>query len=195
MTEWEIRRIKAIEKRNKERILKVCPGIPDVSGIYILTREENGFKYAYVGQAKKLLTRLAGHLDGYQHIDLSLKKHGLLNEGNITGWMIDWVKCDESDLDEYEQRFIKAYANKGYQLRNKTSGGQGEGKKDIADEPTKGYLEGLHNGYKKAQKEMAHLFRLHLVCGTKKNPPTKLQVKAMQKFEQFIGVWGEAEND
>ena len=195
MTEWELRRIKAIEKRNKERILKVCPGVPDVSGIYILTREENGFKYAYVGQAKKLLTRLAGHLKGYQHIDLSLKKHGWLNEGHITGWMIDWVKCDASDLDEYEQKFIKAYANKGYQLRNKTSGGQGEGKKDIADEPTKGYLEGLHNGYEKARKEMAHLFKLHLVCGTKKEPPTKLQVKAMQKFEKFIGVWGEADGD
>ena len=75
----------------------------------------------------------------------------------------------------------------GFQLRNKTSGSQGAGKKDIADEPTKGYLEGLNNGYKKAQKEIAHLFQLHLECTTKKNPPTKLQEKAMAKFEEFIG--------
>ncbi len=182
------RQIKAIEKANKERILKVCPDVPDTSGIYILEREENGFKFAYVGQAKKLLTRLAGHLKGFQHIDLSLKKHGLWSENNPTGWAIIWFSVAEDKLDEREQEFIKIYANNGYQLRNKTSGSQGEGKRDIADEPTKGYLEGLHNGYKKAQKEIAHLFKLHLVCGTKKVPPTKLQEKAMQKFEDFINV-------
>ena len=195
MTEWEMRRIKAIERANKERILKVRPDVPDSSGIYILTREENGFKFAYVGQAKKLLTRLAGHLKGYQHIDLSLKKHGLWSEDNPTGWKINWHPCDEDKLDSAEQKIILKYANLGYQMRNKTSGSQGEGKRDIADEPTKGYLEGLHNGYKKAQKEMAHLFKLHLVCGTKKEPPTKLQVNAMRKFEKFIGVWGEADGD
>ena len=195
MTEWEIRRIKAIERQNKERILKARPDVPDTSGIYILTREENGFKYAYVGQAKKLLTRLAGHLNGYQHIDLSLKKHGLWSKDNPVGWVITWHPCEEGKLDSAEQNIIKKYAELGYQLRNKTSGGQGEGKKDIADEPTKGYLEGLHNGYKKAQKEVAHWFKLHLVCGTKKNPPTKLQVKAMQKFEKFIDVGGEADGD
>lgn len=182
------KQIKAIEKVNKARILKVCPDVPDTSGIYILTREENGFKFAYVGQAKKLLTRLAGHLKGYQHIDLSLKKHGLYSEDNTTGWKVSFVEYPEQFLDEQEQIYIKQMANLGYQLRNKTSGSQGEGKKDISDAPTKGYLEGLHNGYKKAQKEIAHLFKLHLVCGTKKVPPTKLQEKAMQKFEDFISV-------
>ena len=178
----------AIEKVNKARVLKVCPDVTDASGIYILTREEGGFKFAYVGQAKKLLTRLAGHLKGFQHIDLSLKKHGLWSEDKPTGWKISFVEYPEQFLDEQEQIYIKRMANLGYQLRNKTSGSQGEGKKDIADEPTKGYLEGLHNGYKKAQKEIAHLFKLHLVCGTKKVPPTKLQEKAMQKFEDFINV-------
>lgn len=178
----------AIEKANKGRILKVCPDVPDRSGIYFLTREENGFRYAYVGQAKKLLTRLAGHLTGYQHIDLSIKKHGLFAEDNPSGWKVDYIECQEQYLDEQEQSHIKAYANMGYQLRNKTSGSQGEGKKDIADEPTKGYLEGLHNGYKKAQKEIAHLFKLHLKCETKKEPPTKLQEKALEKFENFINI-------
>lgn len=182
------KQIKAIEKVNKARILKVCPDVTDASGIYILTREESGFKFAYVGQAKKLLSRLAGHLKGYQHIDLSLKKHGLWSEDKPTGWKISFVEYPEQFLDEQEQIYIKQMANLGYQLRNKTSGSQGEGKKDISDAPTKGYLEGLHNGYKKAQKEIAHLFKLHLVCGTKKVPPTKLQEKAMQKFEDFISV-------
>lgn len=184
------RQIKAIEKANKERILKVCPNVPDRSGIYFLTRKDGGFKYAYIGQAKKLLTRLAQHLTGYQHIDLSLKKHKLWSEDNPTGWKIEYIECQEEHLDHQEQQHIKAFANMGYQLRNKTSGSQGTGKKDIADEPTKGYLEGLHNGYKKAQKEIAHLFKLHLVCGTKKVPPTKLQAKALDKFNNFIDVEG-----
>ena len=66
------RQIKAIEQKNKERILKVRPNVPNTSGIYIFFREENDIKYAYVGQAKHLLSRLAQHLSGYQHIDLSL---------------------------------------------------------------------------------------------------------------------------
>ena len=191
MTKEELMRIKAIEKANKERILKVCPNMPDRSGIYFLTRAENGFKYAYIGQAKKLLTRLAGHLKEYQHIDLSLRKHGFYSEDNPTGWSVSFYEFAENSLDEAEQFYIREYANAGYQLRNKTSGSQGEGKKDIADEPTKGYLEGLHNGYKKAQKEIAHLFKLHLKCGTKKEPPTKLQAKALDKFNNFIAVEGE----
>lgn len=188
MTAQELKRIKAIERVNKERILKVCPDVPDRSGIYILTREADGFGFAYVGQAKKLLTRLAAHLRGYQHIDLSIKKHGLYSEDNPTGWKVQYVEYSEPYLDEMEQRYIKSYANRGYQLRNKTSGSQGKGKKDIADEPTKGYLEGLHNGYRKAQKEIAHLFKLHLKCEAKKEPPTKNQEKALEKFNNFIAI-------
>ena len=188
MTGQEVRRRMAILRANKERILKVCPDVPERSGIYFLTRIEGGFKFAYVGQAKKLLTRLAEHLTGYQHIDLSIKKHGLYSEDNPTGWKVSYIECQEQCLDEQEQSHIRAYANMGYQLRNKTSGSQGTGKKDIADEPTKGYLEGLHNGYKKAQKEIAHLFKLHLKCETKKEPPTKLQEKALDKFNNFIAI-------
>ena len=92
--------IKAIEKKNKERILKVCPEATEDSGIYILTRQENGFSYGYVGQAKHILSRLAGHLKGYQHIDLSIKKHGLYSENNPTGWRIRTVYYPISELNE-----------------------------------------------------------------------------------------------
>ena len=181
------KQIKAIERANKERILKVCPLACDKSGIYFFIREENGFKYAYIGQSVKVLTRLAQHLSGFQHIDLSIKKHRLWSEDNVTGWRIGVMYCEKGRLDELEQKYIKLYADKGYQLRNATSGSQGEGKKDIADAPTKGYLEGLHNGYKKARQEMAHLFDLHLEVKTKKDPPTKLQERALAKFYGFIG--------
>ncbi len=182
----DYRQIKAIEKANKGRILKVCPTANENSGIYILTREENGFKFAYIGQAKHILSRLAQHLSGYQHIDLSLRKHGLWSENNPAGWGIDFIECDEIHLDEMEQRYIKEYASAGFQLRNATTGSQGKGKKDIADNPRKGYQAGLHQGYENARKDIKHLFGLHLDFMPKKNPPTKLQEKALKKFEEFL---------
>lgn len=184
----KFKQAKAIEAANKKKILAICPDARDESGIYFLIREENGFKFAYIGQSVRVLTRLAEHLRGFQHIDLSIKKHKLWGEDNPTGWRIGVLYCDRSQLDELEQKYIKMYADRGYQLRNATSGSQGAGKKDIADNHTKGYLEGLHNGYRKAQKEIAHLFKLHLSVNTKKEPPTKLQEKALDKFNDFIGV-------
>ena len=77
-----IAKVKAIEKQNKERLLKVNPKLNERSGIYFLLRtDENGFRFAYIGQAVKILTRLASHMTGYeQHIDLSLRKHKLYDE-------------------------------------------------------------------------------------------------------------------
>ena len=188
----DMRQIKAIEKANKERILKVCPNVPERSGIYFLLREENGFKFGYVGQAKQLLTRLAGHLKGYQHIDLSIKKHGLYSEDNPTGYKVHFLEFPENELDEQEQKYIKMYANAGYQMKNSTTGSQGKGKKGLDNaKPPKNYYDGLAQGYKNAQKFVANLFEKHLDYVPKKNPPTKLQEKAMQKFKDFL----EADNE
>ena len=188
------KQIKAIEYKNKQRILKVCPGVPETSGIYIFLREEDGFKYAYIGQAKHLLTRLAQHLSGYQHIDLSLRKHGLWSADKPTGWKLIYFVYPTSELDDKEQYYIKLYANDGYQLRNKTSGSQGEGKHGINDnKPPKGYYDGLAQGYKNAQKFVANLFEKHLNFSQKSDKPNKNQEKAMAKFEAFIE--GGARND
>lgn len=183
----DYRQIKAIEAKNKGRILGVCPNVPETSGIYILTREENGFKFAYVGQAKHLLTRLAQHLSGYQHIDLSIKKHGLKSEENSFGWDIHFVEYPESELDEYEQKYCRAYATKGYQLRNHTGGSQGKGKFGLDNSKApKGYYDGLKQGYKKAQKEVANLFEKHLIYRKKSDKPNKIQEKALEKFKAFL---------
>ena len=41
----KFKKAKAIEKKNKERLLKVNPKLNEDSGIYFLTRiDENGFK-------------------------------------------------------------------------------------------------------------------------------------------------------
>ena len=186
------KQIYAIKKKNEQRILSVCPDCPNTSGIYFLLREEDGFKYAYIGQSVNILQRLADHLQGYQYIDLSIKKHGLWSEENQTGWVIHFLVFPKEQLDEKEQYYIKKYANAGYQLRNITGGSQGKGKKSLGNaKQPKTYTEGIAQGEKNARKMVAHLFKLHLDYVPKKNPPTKNQQKALQKFEDFLNCDGD----
>ena len=177
----------AIESKNKKRWLAVNPQLTEHSGIYFLTREDGGFKYAYIGQAKHILTRLAQHLVGFQRVDLSLKAHGLYSEDNPTGWKVGSKDYPITELDEMEQYYIKQYANAGYQLRNLTSGSQGTGKAKIDEyKPAKGYRDGIKQGYKNASRDMAHLFDLHLDYKPKSDKPNKNQEKAMEKFKDFL---------
>ena len=123
-----IAKAKAIEKQNRERLLKVNPKLNDGSGIYFLLRtDENGFNYAYIGQSCSVLQRLCSHMVGFQqHIDLSLRKHKLYDsEKNPYGWRVEFLNFPEDKLDEEEKKYIKMYAAKGYQLRNVSLGGQG----------------------------------------------------------------------
>ena len=104
MSNQNYRKAMAIEAKNKKRILEINPHVDDGSGIYFLTRtDDDGIRYAYIGQAKHLLTRLAQHLSGYQHIDLSIKNHGLYTADNITGWKVGFLHYPEDKLDEMEQ--------------------------------------------------------------------------------------------
>lgn len=186
--EKSIAEIKRMEQEIKQRILLINPKLNEQSGIYFLTREdEQGIKYAYIGQAKHILSRLAQHMTGYQHIDLSLKKHGLISNSNMCGWNVNFLNFPEELLDEKEQYYIKKYALGGYQLRNKTAGGQGSGKKQIDDyRPRKTYRQGVEQGMKNASRDVARLFEKHLNVSAKSNPPTVNQVKAMDKFEKFL---------
>ena len=182
----DYKQIKAIEYKNKQRLLQEFPNLTEDSGIYILTRLENGFKYAYVGQAKHMLTRLAEHLRGYQHIDLSLKKHGLWSKENVTGWNIICFNYLEKDLNYWEQFWIKEYANAGFQMRNKTAGGQSDGKFEIAEtRPKKNYYDGIKQGYSRAQREIAKLFEKNLIYSINGNE-NKNKIKAFEKFTEFI---------
>lgn len=184
-----IQKVKAIESQNKRRILSVNQNVDDGSGIYFLTRiDENGIKYAYIGQAKHLLTRLAQHLSGYQHIDLSLKKHGMFSEGNVYGWKINFLHYPEDELDEHEQFWIKRYAKNGYQLRNKTAGGQGEGKKQISEyRPAKGYYDGITQGKKTLARELSHIMEKHLTVELKpEKRGNKVSEKQLEKFNRLL---------
>lgn len=184
-----IAKAKAIEKSNKQRLLKVNPKLDDESGIYFLKRvDENEIKYAYIGQAKHILTRLAQHLVGYQHIDLSLKKHGLYSEDNPYGWKIGFLNYPNSELDEREKYYIKAYADSGYQLRNKTAGGQGDGKSQIDEyRPSRGYRDGVRQGKKVLARQLSSIAEKHLkieIRDDKKN--NKVSHRQFEKFKELM---------
>ena len=194
MNYQNIVKAKAIEKKNKERLLKVNPKLDEESGIYFLTRlDENGIPYAYIGQAKHILTRLAQHLVGYQHIDLSLKKHGLYENDNPYGWKVNFMHFPLTQLDEKEQYYIKAYALNGYQLRNKTSGSQGVGKSQIDEyRPQKGYRDGLKQGRVNLARELKHIIEKHLIVSIKpEKANNKVSIKQFEKFNELL----ESENE
>lgn len=184
-----MRKAKAIEADNKRKLLKINPELDEQSGIYFLTRtDEENIRYAYIGQAKHILTRLAQHLVGYQHIDLSIKKHGLYSTDNPHGWKIGFLHYPEYKLDEMEQHYIKQYAQYGYQLRNKTSGSQGAGKKQIDEyRPQKGYHDGIRQGKKTLARELSDIISKHLVVSIRpEKQNNKVSIKAFEKFNDLL---------
>lgn len=192
MNYQNIARAKAIEQENKKLLLKLNPKLNDRSGIYFLLREdENGFKFAYVGQAKSVLQRLASHLVGYeQHIDLSLRKHKLYSEDNPYGWRVEFLNFPESQLDEKEKYYIKLYADKGYQLRNVSIGGQG-GNRDSGSigerKAPKGYMQGIQQGKKVLARELSSIAEKHLkieIRDDKKH--NKVSQKQYEKFMDLL---------
>lgn len=186
------KQVLAKQKATRQRIVKLCPSINDNSGIYIFTRtDENGIRYAYVGQAKHLLSRCAQHLLGYQHIDLSIKKHGLFSENNEYGYRLDFVNLPESELDDSEREYIQKYASLGFQLRNATLGGQDNGKEVIDSKTPKGYHDGLKQGYENARKEIKELFSKYLMVSVKNEEDTfkkdgTIKEIYQRKYNEFI---------
>ena len=175
----------------KAQVLEICPMAQDKSGIYIMKREENGFRYAYVGQAKQVLTRLAQHLDGYtkpnaQHIDLSLKKYGLKTHTNPNGWEMGVLYCPEYELNAKEQYYIRLYANSGFQLRNHTSGSQNGEKFGISpNKDNRGYREGVEYGKIKALRLVREFFDKYLDYGVKE-PSNKVKERKLKEFEKLL---------
>ena len=180
---------KAREREGKNKILKVNPYVDDKSGIYFLTRiDEAGIKHAYIGKAEHLLTRLSQHLLGYdQYIDRSLKKHKLYSNENYFGWKIGFEHFEIDELDSKEQYYIREYANDGYQLKNKNSGGT-IGKVQIDEyRHSKGYHDGLKQGRKNLAKELSHIIEKHLVISLKEEKKNnKVSIKAFEKFNSLL---------
>lgn len=181
-----IAKAKAIEKQNKKRLLAVNPKLDDKSGIYILWRTEI---HGYVGQSVGILTRLAQHLVGYeQHIDRSMKKHGLFSEKNKGGYKIDFIHCSKSELDDKEREYIQKAIDSGWVLKNKTSGGQDDKKEKIADfRPAKGYRDGIKQGKINLARELSSIAEKHIkieIREDKKN--NKVSQRQFEKFKELM---------
>ena len=187
-----LRQAKAIESENRKRLLKINPKLNDESGIYFLLREdENGFKFAYIGQALHIMQRLCSHMTGYQqHIDLSLRKHKLYSEDNPYGWRVEFLNFPESQLDEKEKYYIKLYADNGYQLRNVSIGGQGENRDSgsIGERKApKGYLQGIQQGRKNMARDLSHIIEKHLVVSIKADKQgNKVSERQFEKFKELL---------
>ena len=188
------RQIYARKAECERRIKEVCPQCPDRPGIYAFYRTDpdTHIRFAYIGQARSLISRIAQHLQEYDHIALSLKKRGFFDplnpDANPGGWKLSVWECSGLDaLDNAEIEAIREYANNGYQLFNRTAGGQGDGKVIFDNKrQSKTYREGLAQGYLNARREVAHWFDLHLNVSMKK--PTKNAEKALAKFMEFIDL-------
>lgn len=190
MNYQNIARAKAIEQENRKRLLKLNPKLNDKSGIYFLTRtDENNISYFYIGQAVRITQRMCGHLVGYQHIDLSLKKRGFYSDDNHYGWKLNFINYPESELDKWEQYWILEYTKKGYQCRyNKTAGGQGEGKEKINEfKPSKGYRDGIQQGRKNLARELSNIAEKHLKIELREDKANnKVSQKQYEKFKELL---------
>lgn len=185
-----IRRAKAIEYKNRKKLLQINPKLDDSSGIYFLTRtDEDGINYFYIGQAVHICQRLCSHMTGYQHIDLSIKKRGFYSAENPYGWKINFKHYPISELDKWEQYWILEYTKNGYQCRyNKTAGGQGTGKEKINEfKPSKGYRDGILQGKRSLAKELSDIISKHLTIRIKdEKQGNKVSQKQFDKFNSLL---------
>jgi hypothetical protein len=190
MTKPNYKQVFAKKKKNEETIKKLCPKAIHTAGIYFIHREQDGFRFGYVGLAtKSLLSRLADHLNGYsQHIDLSIRKFGLYDEiKNPYGYKIDILQyCKPNECNDLEQYYIKKYANDGYQLRNSTSGSQGKGKQGIVENKSpKNYRQGVAYGELKTKRKVKEYFDKYL-CYYMQEPINVIRNRKYNEFKEWL---------
>lgn len=184
----DYKKIYAVKAEREERIKSICPTIPKTSGIYAFTRtDEAGIRRSYVGQAVNLLERCASHLGEYDHIALSLKKHGFYSAENPYGWKLDYKTYPKSELDDREINTIKAFADRGFQMYNVTAGGQGLGKVVAGQyKQPKTYTQGVKQGKKVLARELSSIAEKHLKIEIRED---KANNKVSQKqYEKFMDL-------
>lgn len=189
MNKPNYKQIYAMKAKREKQIKAICPGIPYISGIYVFYRvDEAGIRRAYCGQAVSLCERCASHLAEYDHIALSLKKHGFRSTENPYGWALKFKVYPKSKLDEEEVATIKALADEGYQMYNVTAGSQGVGKKVVGQyKPPKTYHQGIQQGKKSLARELSGIAEKHLVIGLKpEKHGNKVSERQLEKFMNLI---------
>lgn len=174
----------SIQKKLEKKILKACPSMPKTSGIYFYTRVDEDGKYCYIGKAVNLLRRSCSHLQGYQRIDLSLRKRGFYSNENESGWHLNFMLYPQNKLDEMESYWIEQYKNQGYELYNIESGGT-IGKTIINErKPSRGYMDGLKQGRKNIAKTLKEILDKYLIVSIKNE--SKYAQNGLEKFWKII---------
>ena len=183
------KKIYAMKRERENRIKKICPDIPYSSGIYVFYRtDEANIRRAYCGQAVSLCERCASHLAEYDHIALSLKKHGFYSEKNPTGWKLAFKTCQKSELDEREVATIKSFADNGFQMYNITSGSQSAGKQVTGDyKSPKTYRQGVAYGRKSMARDISSIIDKHLTVQLRDGKQNnKVSQRAFEKFKGLL---------
>lgn len=193
MSKPNYKKIYAIKSEQKKHIKAICPTISETSGIYAFYRtDEAGIRRAYVGQAVNLLERCASHLGEYDHIALSLKKHGFYSDDNPYGWQLSYRVCPKSELDEGEIASIKSFADKGFQMYNVTAGGQGLGKVVSGQyKQPKTYSQGIQQGRKNLARELSSIAEKHLKIELRDDK--KHNKVSQRQYEKFMDLLKEGE--
>lgn len=189
MSKPNYKKIYAMKTERENRIKKICPNIPYSSGIYVFYRtDEANIRRAYCGQAVNLCERCAAHLAEYDHIALSLKKHGFYSADNPYGWKLQFKTCSKNELDEREVATIKQFADAGFQMYNVTAGGQSAGKLVTGQyKPPKTYREGVQIGRKNMARELSHIIDTHLTVSLKEEKQNnKVSQRAFEKFNELL---------
>lgn len=196
MSNVNYKKIYAMKAEREGRIKKICPDIPNTSGIYAFHRvDEANIRRAYCGQAVNLLERCGSHLAEYDHIALSLKKHGFYSEENPHGWKLSFKTCPKNELDEREVATIKAFADDGFQMYNITAGSQSTGKLVTGQyKPPKTYREGIQAGKKSLAKELKSIIDKHLIVSLKpEKANNKVSIRQYEKFNEILNGGGNDE--
>ena len=152
-------------------------------GIYLFERtDENGVTFFYCGQAKNIFQRIVSHWNGYQRIDISIRKRKFKSDENPHGWEFCILEyCPVEKLDEREQYWILEQMRQGKQTYNVTYGSQTDGKQNIKEGKTpRGYWDGVSQGEKRLAQELKHIIDTHLVISLKKE--TNTSHKALERF-------------
>lgn len=156
------------------------------SGIYLYERtDENGITYFYCGLAVNLFNRQISHWNGYQRIDISMRKRGFYSVENPYGWKFSILEyCDKDKLDEREQYWILENLKLGKQTYNLNYGGS-QGKSNTFDKERKGYKQGVEQGQKKTREEVKTYFSKYLDFAIKP-PANKIKERKAEEFKNWL---------
>ena len=178
---------KILAKKNISQIIKETPETTG-SGIYLYERtDEKGITYFYIGLAVNIYNRQVSHWNGFQRIDISMRKRGFKTKENPYGWDFKILEyCPENMLNEKEQYWILEYLKQGKQTYNKNYGGN-EGKTNTFDSEKKGYRQGVAYGEEKTTRKIKEYFDKYLQVSIK--PPTsKIKERKLLEFiDNFCG--------